>query len=86
MQINVNTDPLARSLALYRLVLLSNSSHLPTLIGGDVAILLLPQLTAHALVDQKLLHTYSNKVCHLQEKNYLEFTNSNVEVLGVTIL
>lgn len=52
------------------------------LIGGDVAILPLPQLTVHPLVDQNLPHTYSNKICHLQEKYYLEFTHSNVEVLG----
>lgn len=58
--------------------------------GGDVAILPLPQLTAHPLVDQNLLYMYSTCTLtagkNLQEKTYLEFTHSNAEVLGVTIL
>lgn len=42
--------------------------------------------TAHPLVDQNLLYMYSSKVCHLQEKNHLEFTHSTSEVLGIIIL
>lgn len=67
-------------------VLLSNSSHLKTIMGGDVAILPLPQMTAHALVDQDLLYMCSSKIRHLQEKTYLEFIHSSAELLVVTIL